>query len=139
MCCTSWQNWAKAHRHLLDKTGSRSPLHWGEKQLQRRQTCVKGYLHILLPLPWGAAQRCCSIRGDELWGTERQASYTAQKAATLQHSTASSGLASDQENRAQWDLTAPHMEQTQVYFSHFICIYIHYILILQVLKAIIFK
>lgn len=113
--------------------------HCGEQHLQRRQTCVKGYLHILLPLPWGAAQRCCSIRGDKLRGTETgEASYPAHKAGSLQHSnpcTVSSGLASDQGNGVQWDLTAPHMEQTQEYFSHFIWIYIHDILILQVVKA----
>lgn len=32
-----------------------------------------------------------------------------------------------------------HREHTQVHFSHFICIYIHYILILQVVKAVILK
>lgn len=117
--------------------------HCGEKQLQRRWNWVKGYLHILLPLPWGAAQSCCSIRGDEQRGTEPgQASHTAHKAGTLQHSnpcTVSRGLASDQENGVRWDLTAPHMEQTQGCFSRFICIYIHYILILQVVKAVILK
>lgn len=105
-------------------------LHCGEKQLQGRQNCVKSYLHILLPLSWGWAVR---YRDRHLTlHTKLALSSTASPAA-------SSGLGSDQENRVQWDLTAPHMEQTQVYFSHFICIYIHYILILQVVKVIILK
>lgn len=51
------------------------------------------------------------------------------------------GLASDQESGILQETELHNMEWTQVYFSHFICIfiYIHYTLILQVVKAVTFK
>lgn len=137
MWSTLWQNWVKAHHHLLDRTGSLSHTAlWWKAAAEKTELCKRLFAHCTV-----TAQRCCSIRGDELWGTETgQAFSTEHTVGTLQHSnpcTVSSGLAPDQENGVQWVLAAPHIEQTQAYFSHFICIYIHYILILQVVKAII--
>lgn len=121
------QNWIPVSHSIVVNSSCR-----------KTELCKRLFAHCT-----ATALGSCSIRGHKLWGTEiGQASYIAHKAGTLQHSspcTVSSGLACDQENGVQWDPTAPHMEQTPVYFSHFICTYIHYILILQVVKAIILK